>query len=198
MPPQQKIFTDDLVMKDGQIGLVERAPNSSDEEDEDDDIISDEAPNADKLPAGAAKVHWAKTDEPATEFIDELRLTDRVFLLGDIVSRSDAQLGQTGVVVGMRMYCDVRCNDGMDLPRVPTELLQPLTSCRPGALVLHTQFRWLGRVDEVYDNVNLSFDDGASCKVRHGILVAWRRARQPARPCRRTFACLQPGAVSRP
>jgi hypothetical protein len=179
MPGQQKIFTDDLVTKDGQIGLVERAPNSSDEEDEeDDDIISDEAPNGDKLPVGSAKVHWSKTDEPVTEFIDDLRLTDRVFLLGDIVSRSEAQLGQTGVVIGMRMFCDVRCNDGVELPRVPTELLQPLTSCRPGALVLHTQFRWLGRVDEVYDNVHLSFDDGASCKVRLGWPVA--RNRHPA------------------
>jgi len=104
--------------------------------------------------------------EPVTEFIDELKLEDRVFLLGDIVSRSDAQLGQTGLVVGMRMYVDLKCTDGLVLRNVCTDLLQPLAACRPGALVLHAQCRWLGRVDEVYDNVQILFDDGASCKVR--------------------------------
>ena len=34
-PRQQVIFTDDLVIKDGDIGFVERAPNSSDDESED-------------------------------------------------------------------------------------------------------------------------------------------------------------------
>jgi len=61
MPPQQRIFTDDLVTKNGEIGLVERAPNSSDDEDdEEDDIISDEPPNPDRLPPGSAKVGRAR------------------------------------------------------------------------------------------------------------------------------------------
>ena len=43
--------------------------------------------------------------------------------------------------------------------------LQPLAACRPGALVVHSQAHWLGRVDEVYDNVVIAFDDGSTCKV---------------------------------
>ena len=100
-----------------------------------------------------------------TEYTENLRLVDRVFLLGDIVARATDQIGQTGIVVGMRMFCDLRRSDGTKLKRVPTQLLQPLTACRPGALVVHMQSHWLGRVDEVYDNVQISFDDGSSCKV---------------------------------
>lgn len=144
MPSAQKIFTDDLVVKGEEIGLVERAPNSSDDEDEDDedidDIIDDNA-GGDKLAPGSARVHWSTQEAPTTEYISELRLADRVFLLGDIVSRTDAQLGQTGIVTGMRMFCDVRCADGLVLRRVATELLRPLAACRPGALVLHSQVR---------------------------------------------------------
>ena len=47
-----------------------------------------------------------------TEYTENLRLVDRVFLLGDIVASAADQIGQTGVVVGMRMFCDVRRSDG--------------------------------------------------------------------------------------
>ena len=56
-------------------------------------------------------------------------------------------------------------SDGKTLLNVPTSVLQPLTSCRPGALVVHLGMHWLGRVDEVYDNVVMTFDDGSTCKV---------------------------------
>ena len=100
-----------------------------------------------------------------TEYTENLRLVDRVFLLGDIVASAADQIGQTGVVVGMRMFCDVRRSDGIILRRVPTPVLQPLAVCRPGALIVHTVCHWLGRIDEVYDNVHLAFDDGSACKV---------------------------------
>ena len=154
------------------IGIVERAPNSSDEESEPDDDINDDDDIDDdgdragrKLPPGAAKVRWSKREDVRTEYTENLRLVDRVFLLGDIVASAADQLGQTGIVVGMRMFCDVKRHDGTLLLRVPTPTLQPLASSRPGALVVHTQCHWLGRVDEVYDNVNLVFDDGSACKV---------------------------------
>lgn len=117
------------------------------------------------MPPGSAKVRWSKREDIKTEYTENLRLVDRVFLLGDIVARASDQIGQTGIVVGMRMFCDIRRADGHVLKRVPTDLLQPLTSCRPGALVVHMLSHWLGRVDEVYDNVQITFDDGASCKV---------------------------------
>merc|ERR1712185_36776 len=63
------------------------------------------------------------------------------------------------------MFCDVKHPSSPKIHRLPTSLLQPLAACRPGALVVHLQAHWLGRVDEVYDNVQLVFDDGASCKV---------------------------------
>ena len=150
------------------IGIVERAPNSSDEDsDPDDDEIEDDnhISRGGKLPPGTAKVRWNKREDVRTEFTENLVLVDRVFLLGDIVARSIDQLGQTGIVAGMRMFCDVRKADGSVLSRVPTRLLKPLASCRPGALVVHATGHWLGRVDEVFDNVQITFDDGASCKV---------------------------------
>jgi ubiquitin-conjugating enzyme E2 O len=110
-------------------------------------------------------VRWTKREDILTEQTENLRLIDRVFLLGDIVARASDQLGQTGIVLGMRMFCDVRRADGSTLRRVPTAELQPLAACRPGALVVHQTAHWLGRVDEVYDNVQITFDDGSSCKV---------------------------------
>jgi hypothetical protein len=166
----QMIFTDDLIVNaNGDIGMVERAPNSSDEDsDIDDDIIDDEQDSGleGKLPPGSARVRWRADDQLKTELTANLQLSDRVFLMGDIVARASNQLGQTGIVVGMRMYCDVRSgSDDLVLRRVPTRTLQPLAACRPGALVVHPQAHWLGRVDEVYDNVQIQFPDGASCKV---------------------------------
>ena len=166
----QMIFTDDLIVNaNGDIGMVERAPNSSDEDSEvDDDIIDDEQDSGleGKLPPGSARVRWRADDQLKTELTANLQLADRVFLMGDIVARANNQLGQTGIVVGMRMYCDVRSgSDSLVLRRVPTRTLQPLAACRPGALVVHPQAHWLGRVDEVYDNVQIQFPDGASCKV---------------------------------
>ena len=151
------------------IGIVDRAPNSSDEDsgdDIDDDDIADEgAAHGGKLPPGSAMVRWSKREDVKTEYTENLKLVDRVFLLGDIVARANDQLGQTGIITGMRMYCDCTRSDGTLLKRVPTSLLQPLAACRPGALVVHVQSHWLGRVDEVYDNVQIQFDDGSICKV---------------------------------
>jgi len=172
MAPRQLIFTDDLIVRAGprgdeEMGVVDRAPNSSDEDSEidDDDIIDDTEERADgKLPPGAARVRWRSQDALKTEQTSSLRLADRVFLLGDIVARASDQLGQTGIVTGMRMFCDVRCGEAV-LRRLPTKVLQPLAACRPGALVVHPQAHWLGRVDEIYDNVQITFADGSSCKV---------------------------------
>lgn len=110
-------------------------------------------------------MRWSRREDVRTEYTENLRLVDRVFLLGDIVASAADQIGQTGVVVGMRMFCDVRRSDGTILRRVPTPVLQPLAVCRPGALIVHTVCHWLGRIDEVYDNVHLAFDDGSACKV---------------------------------
>jgi len=162
--PSQTIFTDDLVTKDGEIGIVDRAPNSSDEESDGDDII-DDADTSGRLPAGAAHVVWKNESKLRTELAANLSLADRLFLLGDIVARSNDQLGQTGIVVAMQMFFDLSCADGTVLKQVPGKVLQPLAACRPGALVVHQQAHWLGRVDEVYDNVYLAFDDGSECKV---------------------------------
>ena len=145
----QTIFTDDLIVNaNGDIGMVERAPNSSDEDSEvDDDIIDDEQDSGldGKLPPGSARVRWRADDQLKTELMANLQLSDRVFLMGDIVARASNQLGQTGIVVGMRMYCDVRSgSDDLVLRRVPTRLLQPLAACRPGALVVHPQALRLG------------------------------------------------------
>ena len=120
----QSIFTDDLVIKDGVIGLVERAPNSSDEESADEDDIVDDEAQGGRLRPGSASVHWQKQDTLRTEYTANLRLADRMFLLGDIVTRVANQIGQTGVVIGMRMFCDVRCSSGRELKAVPSTLLQ--------------------------------------------------------------------------
>ena len=119
MAPRQLIFTDDLIVRAGpggneEMGVVDRAPNSSDEDSgiDDDDIIDDTEEQPDgKLPPGAARVRWRSQEALKTEQTSSLRLADRVFLLGDIVARASDQLGQTGIVTGMRMFCDVRCGE---------------------------------------------------------------------------------------
>ena len=109
--PQQLIFTDDLVTKNTRIGIVERAPNSSDDDsanDDDDDIVdADDIVDDDliadddtqaaanqstsaaraaarRLEPGTAHVFWAKEDTHTTEYVENLTLADRVFLLGDV------------------------------------------------------------------------------------------------------------------
>ena len=71
---QQQIFTDDLVQSMAfgaavDVGIVERAPNSSDEDSGDEDDIADEEEEdrAGKLPPGAAKVRWSKREDVRTE-----------------------------------------------------------------------------------------------------------------------------------
>ena len=52
-------------------------------------------------------------------------LTDRGWALcRDIVARANDQLGQTGIITGMRMFCDAKRSDGSVLKKVPTPLLQ--------------------------------------------------------------------------
>lgn len=100
---------------------MEWAPNSSDEESEaDDDAIVDDDDDDErgKLPPGSAKVRWSKVENVKTEYTSNLQLVDRVFLLGDIVARANNQLGQTGIVVGMRQYCNIRRWDGSELKQV--------------------------------------------------------------------------------
>ena len=58
------------------------------------------------MPAASAMVRWSKREDVKTEYTENLKLVDRVFLLGDIVARANDQLGQTGIITGMRMYCD--------------------------------------------------------------------------------------------
>ena len=122
MPSAQKIFTDDLVVKGEEIGLVERAPNSSDDEDEDDedidDIIDDNA-GGDKLAPGSARVHWSTQEAPTTEYISELRLADMPAGLQPIISKlkpgkiSDLLRLQDGGLV--MMLCGKR-NRSLGLP----------------------------------------------------------------------------------
>ena len=81
-----------------------------------------------KLAPGSAHVRWRQHDSALdagvrTEFTSELQLADRVFLLGDILTRASNQLGQTGIVVGMRMFCELHASDGSPLGRAPTTLL---------------------------------------------------------------------------
>ena len=119
---------------DSDIGIVEYAPNSSDESEDD---IADDGMLS--LPPGVAKVRWREREDVRREFTQNLVVEDRVFLLGDVVVRSSDQIGQTGTVVSIHMFCDVARADGSTLTRVPTRSLLPLAACRPGALVVHSQ-----------------------------------------------------------
>ncbi len=169
-----QIFREDVVTSlaflPPRIGLVVRVGGDSDSddsdesEDEDDEEEDDEEKNR-ELSKGYARVVWLNSTK-TTEEVSKLEVVDRAFMHGDIVASAATPLGQTGTVVNVNIFVDLELSKNMPerfVRDVDSRMLRRVRAFNPGDYVIHCH--WLGRVEDVIDNVTVLFKDGSRCKV---------------------------------
>ncbi|PON89955.1 Ubiquitin-fold modifier-conjugating enzyme [Trema orientale] len=114
------------------------------------------------LPADQVRVLWIDQTE-STQNINGLTVIDRGFLHGDFVAAASDPTGQVGVVVDVNMSVDLLAHDGSIVKDVSSKELKRVRDFTVGDYVVLGP--WLGRIDDVLDNVTVVFDDGSVCKV---------------------------------
>ncbi|EXC16556.1 putative ubiquitin-conjugating enzyme E2 23 [Morus notabilis] len=189
------IYRQDVVKRETSvIGIVTEVAGDSDtdssitddEDDEDDDgndeedgeheaEVGDESSNFDgsgdrngansksgPLSAEQARVLWMDQTE-STHNINDLTVIDRGFLHGDYVAAASDPTRQVGVVVDVNISVDLVASDESIIKDVSTKELKRVRDFAVGDYVVLGP--WLGRIDDVLDNVTVQFDDGSVCKV---------------------------------
>ncbi|XP_028798561.1 probable ubiquitin-conjugating enzyme E2 23 isoform X2 [Neltuma alba] len=179
----------------GMIGIVTEVAGDSDsdssitdddEDDEDDEGDADNEDNIDEgnsdtnnnasgdldrtegnsktipLLADQLRVLWMDESE-STQNISDVKVVDRGFLHGDFVAAASDPTGQVGVVFDVNMSVDLLAPDGSTIKDVSTKDLKRIRDFTVGDHVVLGP--WLGRIDDVLDNVTVLFDDGSVCKV---------------------------------
>ncbi|CBI37856.3 unnamed protein product, partial [Vitis vinifera] len=178
----------------GMIGIVSEVAGDSDsdssitddEEEEDDDNDEDETGGNEEgdnhgntnassdgnrsggnyksspLPDDQVRVLWMD-DSETTENLNDVTVIDRGFMHGDYVASASDPTGQVGVVVDVNISIDLLPIDGTIIEQVSSRDLKRVRDFAVGDYVVLGP--WLGRIDDVLDNVTVSFDDGSVCKV---------------------------------
>ncbi|KAL1188533.1 putative ubiquitin-conjugating enzyme E2 23 [Cardamine amara subsp. amara] len=159
--------------------------DDDDDEDDDDDVDEEEGKKANEENDGNAagnlgekktdgnykcgalegdqiRVLWMDNTEPVQD-IKDVTVVDRGFLHGDYVASAYDPTGQVGVVVDVNISVDLLAPDGSIHNDVSTKDLKRVRDFTVGDYVVHGP--WLGRIDDVLDNVTVLFDDGSMCKV---------------------------------
>ncbi|CAH2051517.1 unnamed protein product [Thlaspi arvense] len=114
------------------------------------------------LEGSQIRVLWMDNTEPVQDTKD-VTVVDRGFLHGDYVASASDPTGQVGVVVDVNISVDLSAPDGSIHKDISTKELKRVRNFAVGDFVVHGP--WLGRVDDVLDNVTVLFDDGSMCKV---------------------------------
>ncbi|KAI7745601.1 hypothetical protein M8C21_024036, partial [Ambrosia artemisiifolia] len=188
------IYRQDVVKRkpDGKTGIVtevagdsESSDTTTSDDDDDDDIDSgpgsnevdlhenvtensdnDDDDESPPLPADHVRVLWIDESE-TTHSRDDVIVVDRGFLHGDYVAAACNATGQVGVVVDVSITVDLSSTtiDGnfININNVSSKDLKRVRDFQVGDYVLLGP--WLGRIDDVLDNVTVMFDDGSVCKV---------------------------------
>ncbi|GMP37498.1 hypothetical protein CsSME_00009142 [Camellia sinensis var. sinensis] len=188
------IYRQDVVRSNcsGRIGIVTEVAGDSDsdssitdDEDEDDEEDDDEAGGNEEggnddnangsdrnrtadsyksgpLPPDQVRVIWMDESE-TTINLSDATVIDRGFLHGDFVAAASDATGQVGVVVDANISVDLLTTDGSIIKDVSSKDLKRVRDFTVGDYVILGP--WLGRIDDVLDNVTVLFDDGSVCKV---------------------------------
>lgn len=114
------------------------------------------------LLADQLRVLWMDESESTQKFSD-VKVVDRGFLHGDFVAAASEPTGQVGVVFDVNISVDLLAPDGSTIKDVSTKDLKRIRDFTIGDHVVLGP--WLGRIDDVFDNVTVLFDDGSVCKV---------------------------------
>lgn len=159
------LYREDVVQgisQPGVLGLVAKVAGDSDSDSSDSEDEEDKGADDDRLSQGFARICWANSEE-STHKIEDIKVVDRSFMHGDIVARVSSPMGQTGMVTNVDLKVDLQLPNGDVITGIDTKTIRRVRSFVVGDYVIHEQ--WLGRVDEIYDNVTVMFEDGAKCKV---------------------------------
>ncbi|KAJ9189542.1 hypothetical protein P3X46_000822 [Hevea brasiliensis] len=114
------------------------------------------------LQADQVRVLWMDDTEPI-QHVNDIKVVDRVFLHGDFVASASDPTGQVGVVLDVNISVDLLVPDGSIIKDVSSRELKRVREFAIGDYVVLGP--WLGRVDDVLDNVTVLIDDGSVCKV---------------------------------
>ncbi|KAK6916734.1 Ubiquitin-conjugating enzyme E2 [Dillenia turbinata] len=117
---------------------------------------------SDPLPADQARIMWINETE-TTENVKDVEVVDRGFLHGDYVASTSNPTGQLGVVVDVNISLDLLASDGHIIKDISSKEVKRVREFDVGDYVVFGP--WLGRIDDVLDNVTVLFDDGSMCKV---------------------------------
>ncbi|CAH9057010.1 unnamed protein product [Cuscuta europaea] len=117
---------------------------------------------SDRLLTDQVRVLWLDETESVMSIVD-VTVIDRGFLPGDYVSAAANPISQVGLVVDVNISVDLLSHDGSFLKGISTRELKRVREFAVGDYVVHGT--WLGRIDDVLDNVTVMFDDGSQCKV---------------------------------
>uniref|UniRef100_A0ACD5VJG4 Uncharacterized protein n=1 Tax=Avena sativa TaxID=4498 RepID=A0ACD5VJG4_AVESA len=138
-----------------------------------------DADSQSSLPDNKVRVLWIDGTEK-TEDIDSVAVVDRSFLHGDIVASSSDPTGQMGLVAHVSLLVDLQGAHGEIIKGVSAKDLRRVREFNVGDFVVNGL--WLGRVDEVFDNVTVLFDDGSVCKVSRADPMRLKHAAGPLHP----------------
>ncbi|KAL9238412.1 hypothetical protein vseg_012837 [Gypsophila vaccaria] len=114
------------------------------------------------LIADHVRVLWMD-DSETTHNQNELTVVDRGFLPGDYVASALDPTGQVGLVVDVNMTVALLAPDDFIVKNISSTDVKRVREITVGDYVVSGP--WLGRVDDVLDNVTVLFDDGSICKV---------------------------------
>ncbi|KAJ4834539.1 putative ubiquitin-conjugating enzyme E2 23 [Turnera subulata] len=180
--------------KSGVIGVVSEIPGDSDsdssitdDEDDSDDEEVEDVENAggdgegegegdvngdmkkgdgncksEVLKDDQVRVLWTD-DTEQIQSINDISVVDRGFLHGDYVASGSDPTGQLGVILDVDISVDLLAPDGSILRDISSKDLIRVREFAVGDYVVLGP--WLGRVDDVLDNVTVLLDDGSSCRV---------------------------------
>ncbi|KAK1388502.1 putative ubiquitin-conjugating enzyme E2 23 [Heracleum sosnowskyi] len=149
----------------------ENEKTSNDEEGVDDDGDSNDSDDENKddsnyksshLAADQVRVIWMDESE-TIQNVKDVELVDRGFLHGDYVASASDPTGQVGSVVDINISVDLMTGDGSVIADVSSRNLKRVRDFAVGDYVAHGP--WLGRIDDILDNVTVMFGDGSVCKV---------------------------------
>ncbi|KAL4579830.1 hypothetical protein LXL04_015997 [Taraxacum kok-saghyz] len=128
--------------------------NNTDNENDDEETTP--------LPADHVRVFWMDESQ-STQSQNDVIVIDRGFLHGDYVASVSDPTGQVGVVVDVSISVDLSTIEGSVINDVSSKILKRVRDFQVGDYVILGP--WLGRIDDVLDNVTVMFDDGSVCKV---------------------------------
>ncbi|KAH3742713.1 ubiquitin-conjugating enzyme E2 24 [Pelomyxa schiedti] len=109
-------------------------------------------------------VMWLHQEGEQLVPIDKLVVLDRWFAIGDAVVSKANPNGQSGVVISLKLFLDLRFPDGTIKRNVPASAARPVHDFPTSCCVVHGN--WIGAVQEASISVWIQMDDSTHSVCR--------------------------------